>query len=161
MLSEGKKKKNKNWSILMSSQDITLLLCLVISSRGDPVSASYKYLYYFQFLVFESILCRLILCTWWNFSSSLKIYSFCFVRLFLKIIEVFIQQSLLCYCCSLNFNNCVIFNMYQSFNVCPKSPLQLLISQSVKMYSLSIFFGNAFFRLKSDLSRFIDLYKTF
>ena len=55
MLSEGKKKKNKNWSILMSSQDKTLLLCPVISSHGDPVSALYKYIYYFQFLVFEII----------------------------------------------------------------------------------------------------------
>ena len=39
----------------MSSQDITLLLCPVITSRGDPVSASFKHIYYFQFLVFEII----------------------------------------------------------------------------------------------------------
>ena len=37
MLSKGQK-KNENWSVLMSSQDITLLLCPVIYSRGDPVS---------------------------------------------------------------------------------------------------------------------------
>ena len=37
------KKKNKNWSILMSSQDITLLLCGLISSHRYLVSASFKH----------------------------------------------------------------------------------------------------------------------
>ena len=49
------RKKEQNWSILMSSQDITLLLCPAITSRGDPVLASFKHIYYFQFLVFEII----------------------------------------------------------------------------------------------------------
>ena len=39
----------------MSSQAITLFLCPVISSRGDPLSASFKHIHYFQFLIFEII----------------------------------------------------------------------------------------------------------
>ena len=50
----GVKKKNRNWLILMPSQDIRLL-CPVISSRGDPVLASFKHIYYFQFLILEII----------------------------------------------------------------------------------------------------------
>ena len=42
MLSEEKSKTN--WSILMSSQDTTLLLDPVMSSCGDPVSA-YSYIF--------------------------------------------------------------------------------------------------------------------
>ena len=61
------------------------------------------YLLFLVFSLWNYPFCRLILCTWWNFSSSLKVFSFCFARLFLKIIKVFIQQNLLCYCCSLNF----------------------------------------------------------
>ena len=39
MLSEEKEKKQKNWSILFSSQETTLLLYPVVSSCGDPVQA--------------------------------------------------------------------------------------------------------------------------
>ena len=39
---QAEQRKNKNWSILMPSQDITLMLCLVISSRGVLVSGSFK-----------------------------------------------------------------------------------------------------------------------
>ena len=45
MLSE--EKKNRNSSIIMLSQDITLLLYPVVSSRGDLVSALLKHVYDF------------------------------------------------------------------------------------------------------------------
>ena len=52
MLSEEKRTKTeqspqRNSSILMSSQDITLLLHRVINSRGDLVSDSPKHVYDF------------------------------------------------------------------------------------------------------------------
>ena len=37
-----KKIRTKNWSILMSSEDTTLLLHPVMSSGGDPVSADWN-----------------------------------------------------------------------------------------------------------------------
>ena len=39
------RKKNRNSSVLMSSQDITLLLYPVISSSGELVPASFKHVY--------------------------------------------------------------------------------------------------------------------
>ena len=40
---QAEQKQNKNWSILMSSQDITLLLCPVNSSHGVLISACFKH----------------------------------------------------------------------------------------------------------------------
>ena len=112
---KGKKEQKLINTIL--SQDITLLLRPVISSRGDPVLASFKRVYYFQFLILEII----------RFAVWFYVLDVTFPRLLISSafvsqiynIEGFVQQNLLCYCCSLNF--CVICNIFQSLNVCPKS----------------------------------------
>ena len=50
-----KETKNENWSILMSSQHITLLLMSRdLQSRRSSFSP-FKHIYYFQFLIFEII----------------------------------------------------------------------------------------------------------
>ena len=88
--------------------------------------------------------CRWILCSWCNFSSSVDFFNFCFANLFLKITKVFAQQN-----CSVNvvlwiFKNCVICNIFQSFNICPKSAsqhLSVILSKHIHcLYTLRIRF---------------------
>ena len=116
ILSKGGE-ENKNWSILMSSQDITLLLWAV-EIQFQPYSNIFTIS---RFNCWNYLFFRLILCTWYHFSLSVNIFSFYFTNLFLDNYWSFVQQNLLCYCSSLTFYNCIICNIFQSFNVCPKS----------------------------------------
>ena len=82
-----KKKDRKNWSILMSSQDLTPLLCpgsTVVEIRFQSIQTYLLFLWIYPF-------CRLILCAKCNFSSYVNFFNFCFANLFLKISEVFVQ----------------------------------------------------------------------
>ena len=54
MLSEEKEKKQKNWSILFSSQETTLLLYPVVSSCGDPVPA-YSNIFQYKSMTYQAM----------------------------------------------------------------------------------------------------------
>ena len=150
MLSKGGKKERKNWSTLMSRD---------LQSWRSSFSP-FKNIYYFRFLIFEII--RFVV--WFYvlsaiFPSSVNFFNFCFANLFLlKFLFSRIYSVILVLWI---FSNWVTCNILQSFNVCPKSGSQFLVSYCVKIYSLSIYFRNLFFRLESDLSRFIYLYRNF
>ena len=79
----------------------------------------------------------LILCTWSHFSSSVNIFKFCIANLFLEIIEALLSRIYSITVFLWIFNNCVICNNYQSFNVCPVSASWPLITLQ-KKWSFSL-----------------------
>ena len=86
-------KKEQKLIKLMSSQDNAIAMSCdpVITIYGDPVSVSFKHVYYFQFLIFEII----SFVVWFYILDVTfpRLLIFCFANLYLKIIEVFVQQN--------------------------------------------------------------------
>ena len=116
----------------------------------------FKHIYYFQFLILEII----------GFVDWFYVLSVIFLCLLISLNFV----SLICFknywsFCSAEFTLLFLFSEFLiiALFVIYYSPSMFAPSQlhSVKIYSLSIYFWNLFFRLESDLSRFIYLYWNF
>ena len=118
---EWREKKNKNWSILMSSQDNAIAMFCDEQLWRSSFSLIQTYLL-IPVLIFKiNCFFLMILCTWCHFSTPVNIFNFCFANLFLKVIEVLFSRIYSVTAVLWIFNNSVICNILQSCNVCIKS----------------------------------------
>ena len=116
------------WTILMSSQDITLLLCPVISSRGDLVSVSFKHIYYFQCLIFEII----------RFVLGFYVLDVTFPRLLISsfLLRKFVFQNYWSFC-SAEFALLLLFSEFL------KTALFVIYSSRSMSFLFQVFFNSS------------------
>ena len=88
MLSKGKKEQKLiNTNVITNQRYSYVPVSIVVEIQFQIIQT---YLLFPVFNLWNYPFCRLILCTWCNFSSSVNFFNSCFATLFLKITEVFL-----------------------------------------------------------------------